>query len=326
MKQETRVSIILVNYNGMSHIDICISSILNQSHTNFETIFVDNNSNDGSLEYARNKFPSLIFVANKANMGYPAGINSGLAVATGKYIAPLNTDTEVSTNWLSIMSNFLDTHLKAGAVMPKILLFHDHTKINTIGSNIHITGLSFCCKLNKVDNKPFSVNRVPGISGCSYMIKREIIEQLGGIPEESSMGNDDVMLSWLVNLMGWEIYCIHEAIIYHKYKVSMSPEKLFQLEKGRQTLLLYSLKPLTATIYLPILVGTELFIWSYCLLKGQGYIKAKLRILKELYRDREHIKQRRNQVQGLRKISDLQLFRKLKWNLEWEQILRSLIK
>ena len=210
--------------------------------------------------------------------------------------------------------------------MPKILLFHDHTKINTVGSNIHITGLSFCRKLNEVDNEPFSINKVPGISGCSYMVRREIIEQLGGVPEESSMGNDDVMLSWLVNLMGWKIYCLHEAIIYHKYKASMSPEKLFQLEKGRQVLLFYSLKPLTAMIYLPILASTELFIWSYCLLKGRGYIKVKLKILKELYRDREHIKQRRSQIQGLRKISDLQLFRKLKWNLEWRQILRSLIK
>jgi len=59
-----KVSVILVNYDGMSHLDACIPSVLKQSYTNFEIIFVDNNSSDGSLEYARKKFPNLTFVVN----------------------------------------------------------------------------------------------------------------------------------------------------------------------------------------------------------------------------------------------------------------------
>ena len=319
-----KVSVILVNYNGMPHIDVCISSILSQSHTNFEIIFVDNNSSDGSLEYARVKFPHLIFVANDTNVGYPGGINSGLANATGEYIAPLNIDTEVATNWLNAMTDFLDAHLDVGAVMPKILLFYDRNRINTVGSNIHITGLSFCRGLNEIDDKSSSPYRVPGVSGCSYLVRREILERLGGVPEESSMGNDDVMLSWLVNLMGWEIYCIPGAVVYHKYKMKMNPEKLFQLEKGRQTLLLYSLKPLTVAACFPIFAITEFLIWGYCLLKGRRYIGAKFRVMRELNRDRKYIKQRRVQVQKLRRISDFQLFKKLKWNLEWRQLFHTL--
>ena len=95
MQHTQKVSVITVNYNGMPYIDSCISSVLKQTYSNFEVILVDNNSTDGSLSYARTKFPDLIFVVNHRNLGYAGGINSGLAQATGEYIAPLNIDTEV---------------------------------------------------------------------------------------------------------------------------------------------------------------------------------------------------------------------------------------
>ena len=321
-----KVSVILVNYNSMPHIDVCIQSILRQSYENYEIIFVDNNSSDGSMEYARRKYPQLIFVANDNNLGYAGGINSGLAHAKGEYISPLNVDTEVSTDLLEIMTDFLYKHPDSGAVMPKILLYYDRQRVNTLGSDIHITGLSFCRGLNEIDDNSTRTFRVSGVSGCSYLIRREILERLGGIPEESSMGNDDVIISWLVNLMGWEIYCIPEAVVYHKYKLKMNPEKLFQLEKGRQTLLLYSLKPLTVVACFPIFAITEILILGYCLLKGRRYTAAKFRVVRELYRDRKYIKERRVQVQKLRRISDFELFKKLKWNLKWRQLFHTLTR
>lgn len=316
-----KVSVILVNYNGMSHLDACIPSVLKQSYTNFELIFVDNNSSDDSLEYARRKFPTLTFVANDENLGYAGGINSGLAYATGDYIAPLNVDTEVAPNWLSAMVSFLDENPRVGAVTPKILLFDDRTKINALGLNIHITGLGFCRGLGKGDDNSTNPVKVPGISGCSYLIRREILEQMGGAPEECFMGNDDVIVSWLVNLMGYDIYCVPEAVVYHKYTLKMNPDKLYSLEKNRQALLLYSLKPLTFVAYFPFFAVTELLIVSYCLLKGKTYLKAKFSALSSALKDRDNIKEKRERYRQLRKISDFQLFKRLKWNLEWHQLM-----
>jgi GT2 family glycosyltransferase len=222
-----RASVILVNYNGMSHLDACISSVLKQSYTNFEVIFVDNNSSDESLEYARSKFPDLTFVVNDTNLGYAGGINSGLAYATGAYIGPLNIDTEVAPNWLSAMVASLDENPQVGAVTPKVLLFDDRTKINTMGLNIHISGLGFCRKLGKKDEHSVIPENVPGVSGCAYLIRREILERMGGAPGWCFMGNDDVIVSWLLRLMGYEIYCLPESIAFHKYSLKMDPGKLF---------------------------------------------------------------------------------------------------
>ena len=316
-----RASVILVNYNGMSHLDACISSVLKQSYTNFEVIFVDNNSSDGSLEYARTKFPNLTFVANDKNLGYAGGINSGLPYATGDYIGPLNIDTEVAPNWLGAMVAFLDENPQVGAVTPKVLLFDDRTKINAMGLNIHITGLGFCRGLGKEDNTSVLPENVPGVSGCSYLIRRQLLEQMGGAPGWCFMGNDDVIVSWLLRLMDYEVYCLPESIVFHKYSLKMDPEKLFRLEKNRQSLLLSTLKPLTLLACLPILLVIELLIIVYSLAKGGSYIKAKFDALASLWRERRNIRQRRGQYQLLRKVSDFALFRRLNWNLKWVQLL-----
>ena len=316
-----RASVILVNYNGMPHLDACISSVLKQSYTNFEVIFVDNNSSDGSLEYARTKFPNLTFVANDKNLGYAGGINSGLPYATGDYIGPLNIDTEVAPTWLGSMVAFLDENPQVGAVTPKVLFFDDRTKINAMGLNIHITGLGFCRGLGKEDNISVLPENVPGVSGCSYLIRRQLLEQMGGAPGWCFMGNDDVIVSWFVNLMGYEIYCVPEAVVYHKYKLRMNPEKLYSLEKNRQALLLYSLKPSTLVACFPVFATVEVLIIGYSMLRGKAYLKAKLGALRSVVKDRKYIREKRAQVQKIRKISDLDLFRKLNWNLEWAQLL-----
>ena len=74
-------------------------------------------------------FPDLLIVANGKNLGYTGGINSGIAQAKGKYLAPLNVDTEVEKNWLSAMVEFMDANPDAGAVTPNSLLYEDRSKV-----------------------------------------------------------------------------------------------------------------------------------------------------------------------------------------------------
>jgi GT2 family glycosyltransferase len=317
---DSRVSVIIVNFNGMPHIDLCLSSVLSQRYANFEVIFVDNHSDDGSPEYARSKFPSVVVVANSENLGYAGGINAGLVHATGQYIAPLNTDTEVSPECLGVLASFLDANGQAGAVTPKVLLFDDRTRINALGLNIHLTGLGFCRGLGMRDDGRTRPEKVTGLSGCSYMIRRELLEQMGGAPEEAFMTYDDVVVSWMLNLMGCDVYCVPGAVVYHKYRLKMNPEKFLGLEKNRQALLLYGWKPATLVACFPAFAFTELLIAGYCLRGGRNYLRSKLRSVLLLCKDREYISERRARIRRLRRVSDFQMLRRLKLNLEWKQL------
>jgi GT2 family glycosyltransferase len=143
---------------------------------------------------------------------------------------------------------------------------------------------------------------------------------MGGAPEWCFMWGDDVIVSWLLRLMGYEIYCLPESVIFHKYRHKMSPEKLLCLERNRQILLLSTLKPLTLLACLPIFLAVELLVIIYALAKGRSFIKAKLGALASLWRERRNIRQGRAHYQSLRKISDFSLLRRLSWNMPWSQL------
>lgn len=316
------VSVIVVNFNGMPHIDRCLASVLAQAHPDFEVILVDNCSTDGSLEHARDHYPGVRAVANSENLGYAGGINVGLAAATGGYIAPLNADTEMASGALKALSDFLDENQQAGVVTPKVLLFDRRDTVNALGSNIHISGLGFCRGLGRKDDGRSAPEKVCGVSGSSYMIRRELLEQMGGVPLECFQANDDVVVSWMVNLMGYDAYCVRRAVVYHKYRLRMSPDKLCALEKNRLSLVLYGYGRGTLVALSPVLLVTELLIAAYCLRGGWSYVAAKSRAVRALWAERELIRQRRAVVKRVRRISDRRLLGRLRWNLEWGQLLQ----
>jgi hypothetical protein len=313
----------MVNYNGMPHIQTCLSSLLKQTFDDYEIIVVDNASTDGSPEYIQHNFPSIKLIRNSANLGYAGAIFSVLREARGTYIAPLNMDTEADSRWLSHMVNFLHTHPKAGAVTPKILLFHARDIINTKGLDIFINGAGFCRQFHTADYASSDPEKVSGFSGCSYVIRRDILEKLQGLPDECFMANDDVVISWLVRLMGYDIFCIPCSILYHKYHMDLTPRKLHRLEVNRISMLLYTLKPSTLILLSPFYFTMEILITGYCLLKGISYLQAKLLSYFEIYRNRQSIKNIRQRYEPLLKSSDRALFAGLTWRLNWRQLINT---
>jgi len=320
--ESVKVSVIVVNFNGMPYIESCLRSILKQDFAHCEVILVDNKSSDKSLDYARQQFPGVIIVANEKNLGYSGGINSSIGYAHGEYLAPINVDTEVKQGWLAAMVDSMDANPEVGAVTPKSLLYSDRGKVGVMGLNIHITGLGFVRGLNQTNSdllqEPF---QVAGISGCSYLIRREIVEKMGGLNESNFMYYDDVDLSWMINLMGYKIFCVPQSVVYHEYELKMTPQKIFWLEYGRENAILSYLKPFTFIVLTPALAFTEALITGYCLIRGPSYIKAKVRVWGAVLRDLRATMRRRRQVQKLRKLSDFQLLRRFKLSYELGQVL-----
>jgi GT2 family glycosyltransferase len=319
------VSVIVVNYNDISYLENCLRSVFAQKYLSFEVILVDNKSTDGSLEFAKRMFPDLVTVANEKNLGYAGGINSGAAHAKGKYLAPLNVDTEVEEDWLRPMVELLDANPDVGAVTPKSLLLSDREKVGVLGLNIHVTGLGFVYGLGRQDkDSPTEPFQVAGFSGCSFVIRREIIERIGGLNEDPFMYYDDVDLSWVVNLMGYKIYCVPESVMYHEYELRMTPQKMLWLEQGRLNSIIRYFEPCTFVALLPLLSFTEVLISGYCLIRGPRYVWAKVMALFFVLKNIRNLLRRRGQIQRLRRLSDFQLIKRYKLNYDWSQLLHIL--
>ena len=286
---------------------------------------VDNASSDDSAsiaEAAVERHDSVRLLRSPTNRGYAGAVNLALAEARGEYVAVLNMDVVVSPGWLDPLVSFLEAAPQAGVVCPLILLESDPGRINAAGQNVHVTGLGFNRWLEqpreRAGGAPF---RVSGLHGAAFLIRRDLLESIGGWDESGFLYHEDVELSWLLRLAGAEIHCVPASTVSHDYHLTMFPHKLFLLERNRWSMLLADTRGLTRLALSPLLALSELMMWGYCLLRGPSFLRAKLDSYRWISQNRERIRKRRRFVDSLRRRSDWGVLRGLQWGYPLDQFL-----
>ena len=267
------VSVVIVTYNHKNYIDVCLSSVL--LNKPLEIIIVDNCSTDGTTNLVKEKYPGVILIENKRNLGYGCGNNLGVRFAKGKYIIILNPDTKVEENWLHNLVCPL-SRCNNIIVTPKILLY-DGSKINTCGNIEHFTGLAFVRGFLEDSAKRESSEYINGISGACFAIMRDDYIELGQFDEKFFCYMEDAELSWRAHSRGFRILYESSSVIFHDYKLSVNPNKIYHLEKGRYMILRKYFTWKEILQLLPSLMMTEFLTWGYSGLRGWSGINFKLR-------------------------------------------------
>ena len=286
---------------------------------------VDNASSDDSAAIAERvagEHDSVRLLRSPTNRGYAGGVNVALPEAQGEFIAVLNMDVVVSDGWLDPLVSFLETTPDAGVACPLILLESDPDRINAAGQNLNKTGLGFNRWLGepreRAGNAPFQVD---GLHGAAFVIRRDLLERLGGWDESGFLYFEDVELSWLLRIAGQDIWCVPGSTVSHDYHLTMFPHKLFLLERNRRRMLLADLRVRTRLALSPLLALSELMMWGYCLLRGPKFLRAKLSTYRWVLAHRHQIRQRRERVESLRRRSDWEVLRGLRWGYPLDQFL-----
>lgn len=316
-------SIIILSYNSKDDLKECIPSILEQSYTDFEVILVDNSSTDGSPEFLKVNYPNLKLIETGANLGYAAGNNIGFQHAKGKYIVVVNPDTVVGQNWLSELVKPLEKDPDIAITTPKILMHCDKYLINTCANHSHFTGLNFCSGLNRPSSSISKPIEVGAISGCSFAIRRDVVEKLGGLDSDFFLYLEDDDISWRARLSGYKIMLVPSSVIYHKYKSTIAPRKEYYLERNRYLMLLKNYKIKTLILIFPALIFTEFLTWGHAFLNGMPYIYSKLGAYFWVLVNIKKIIEKREEVQKYRTISDKELVRLLEWKIPFEQVIKN---
>lgn len=320
----TDVTLIVVNHDGESCLRECLESLLATRDTKFELLLVDNASTDGSgriLDEIEHHHPQIEVVRQSENLGYAGAVNSVLSRCRGRYIGVLNMDLRSDPNWLSPLVEFLDAHPETAAVNP-LLLLRSGDAINAAGQDVHVTGLGFNRALGRakasVGKDPF---RISGLQGAAFLIRRSLLEEIQGMDTTGFLYHEDVNLSWLLGLMGHDLYCVPEAIVQHDYFLSMHAEKFYLLERNRLAMLASYLHIRTRIWLSPLLLFTEILLWSYSSLRGPSFLRAKARSYRWLHEVRGQLAARRSLCDRLRTRSDVEVLRKMKWTYSWRQFL-----
>ena len=319
------VSIIVVNFEGDDTLEACLLSLFDdQSKASREIWVVDNNSGDHSpalMEKLVATQSGVDWMASPENVGYAAAVDLALPHCRGRYVAVLNMDTVIESGWLDPLVDYLDTHPDTAAASPLIALA-DGKAINATGQWIHRTGLGFNRALGhpieEAGDEPFCI---AGIHGAAFMVRRHLLEKTGGMDSGGFLYHEDVNLSWLLRLMGYELACVPRARVRHDYFLSMHAEKLELLERNREAMLRAYLTPETRRRLWGWRSLTEVMLWVYAGLRGPAFLRAKHRARKWVQAQTELIERRRQLADGLRVRSDQEVLAAMTWRYPIGQLM-----
>ena len=233
------VSVCIVNWNTRELLYKCIKSIKEKTlGLTYEIIIVDNDSHDGSAEMVRKEFPDCK-VTESENVGFARGNNKAAKEATGKYILYLNPDTELVTNALYGMFRFLEDNKDFGAVGCRLIYPNgviQYTCACTFPTPFN--QMCYLLGLNRIfpKSKVFSSSEldywdhqtsgsVDCLSGACMMVRKSIIERLGGFDESTFMYSEDFDLCYRILKDGWKIYYLSEEVIIHNEGSSTNKKK-----------------------------------------------------------------------------------------------------
>lgn len=224
------VSIIVLNYNTCRLTMDCLRSVYD-SETNFvyEIILIDNNSRDDSVEKISREFPGVMLIANSENVGYARGNNQGMEVASGRYVLLLNSDTVVLKDTLQTMISFMDGRPDLGASGCKVILPDGSLdKACKRGFPTPSASFYYAFGFSKLfpDRPRFNGYQlgyldpdqdypVDCLVGAFMLLRRETIEQVGGLDEDFFMYGEDLDWCFRIKEAGWGIYYYPKTSIIH---------------------------------------------------------------------------------------------------------------
>jgi GT2 family glycosyltransferase len=111
-----KVSVIVLNWNGLRFLGPCLKSLMNQNATDYEVILVDNGSTDGSVDYSKENFPAVRVIENGRNFGFGGGNNIGIEQARGEYVIVLNNDTVAPPDFVQTLVEVASPDSSIGSV------------------------------------------------------------------------------------------------------------------------------------------------------------------------------------------------------------------
>jgi len=221
-----KISVVILNWNTQEYLKQFIPGILRSCHQygDAELVVADNGSTDGSLEMMAEHFPEVRCIALERNLGFTGGYNEALRDIESQYAVLLNSDVEVTGDWLTPLSQWLDAHPQCGAVGPKLKSFADREMFEyagAAGGMLDAFGYPFCRgrvpgriekDLGQYDAAPEDVF---WLSGACLMVRMELWRKLGGLDERFFAHMEEIDWCWRAQLSGYDITFIPDATVYH---------------------------------------------------------------------------------------------------------------
>ena len=218
----SKVAVVILNYNGQGFLEKFLPSVIQHSQGH-EIIVADNASTDGSVAFLNQNHPNIRLIQLPFNGGFTGGYNEVLKQVRATYYILLNSDIEVTVNWINPVIELMDSNPAIAACQPKMLDYHKPTHFEyagAAGGYIDYLGYPFCrgriFDTCEVDIGQYDDAReIFWATGACMFVRADVFHQLGGFDTQFFAHMEEIDLCWRMKNAGYKIYYSPASTVYH---------------------------------------------------------------------------------------------------------------
>ena len=219
-----RVAVVVLNFNGAKLLPEFLPSVFNSTYPNLRLVLGDNGSIDQSISWVKENLPGFEIIVNDKNYGFAEGYHRILEqIKDVDYYILLNSDVEVTPNWIEPIIELMENDSKIAIAQPKLLSYLEKNKFEYAGAAggfMDRFGYPFCKGRIfddvEIDQKQYeTAEEVFWASGAAMFIKANIYHQSGGLDHDYFAHMEEIDLCWRIKNMGYKVYYCPQSIVYH---------------------------------------------------------------------------------------------------------------
>lgn len=232
-----KIAVVILNWNGAKLLEQFLPSVV--AYSEEAKIYVaDNASTDNSIEIIQSKFPQITIIKNEGNYGFAKGYNVALQQVEEDYYALVNSDIEVTENWLTPILSIFDNEAEIGIIQPKILDYKNKAYFEyagAAGGYIDQFGYPYCRGriFDTIEKDLGQYNDHSNIfwaSGACLFIRKDIYRKLNGFDDDFFAHQEEIDLCWRAFNLGYTAKYTSKSVVYHVGGATLNegnPKKTF---------------------------------------------------------------------------------------------------
>ena len=216
------IAVVILNWNGQQWLEKFLPTVIEKS--SMANIYIaDNASTDDSISLIENNFPSVKIIQNQLNEGYAKGYNDVLKDLKEKYFVLLNSDIEVTNNWIKPIINLMEENPNISACQPKILDYNNKDSFEYAGaSGGYIDNLGYPFTRGRIfdsiesDNNQYNdVKEIFWASGACLFVLAEHFNEVNGFDNDFFAHQEEIDLCWRLKIKGYQVMVCPLSVVYH---------------------------------------------------------------------------------------------------------------
>lgn len=276
----SRVAVVILNYNGKELLEKFLPSVIDFSGE-AEIVVADNYSTDGSREFLQQAFPHVRLIPISCNLGFCGGYNYALQQIQADYYVLLNSDVEVTPNWLVPITSLLDNDPSVAAAQPKILSYKEKQQFEYAGAGggfIDSLGYPFCRgrifdSLEEDHGQYNDTVPVFWATGACMTVRADLFHSIGRLDETFFAHMEEIDLCWRLNRAGHRVMYCGNSTVYHIGGATLNksnPRKTYYNFRNGLILLIKNMSLGQLWYKLPLRLGLDWIAATKFLFTGYG--------------------------------------------------------